>query len=54
MRNQEVVNEERKIPRTVNRRKANWISHILRRNCLIKHVTEGKTADKSDGKTKKT
>jgi hypothetical protein len=24
------------------RRKANWIGHILRRNCLLKHVIEGK------------
>jgi hypothetical protein len=24
------------------RRKANWIDHILRRNCLLKHVIEGK------------
>jgi hypothetical protein len=23
-------------------RKANWISHKLRMNCLLKHVTEGK------------
>jgi hypothetical protein len=23
--------------------KANWIGHILRRDCLLKHVTEGKT-----------
>jgi hypothetical protein len=22
--------------------KANWIVHILRRNCLLKHVIEGK------------
>jgi len=22
----------------MNRRKANWIGHILRRNCLLKHV----------------
>jgi hypothetical protein len=27
---------------TVNRRKANWIGHILDRNCLGKHVVEGK------------
>jgi hypothetical protein len=28
---------------TWNERKgANWIGHILRRNCLLKHVTEGK------------
>jgi hypothetical protein len=24
------------------RRKANWIGHILRRNCLLIHVIEGK------------
>ena len=24
-------------------RMANWISHILCRNCLLKHITEGKT-----------
>jgi len=22
--------------------KANWIAHILRRNCLLKHLIEGK------------
>jgi hypothetical protein len=27
---------------TYSRRKANWISHILRRNCLLKHIIEGK------------
>jgi hypothetical protein len=27
---------------TVNRRKSKWIGPILRRNCLIKHVNEGK------------
>ena len=27
---------------TRKRRKANWIGHILRGNCLIKQVTEGK------------
>jgi hypothetical protein len=34
--------EERNILHSVERRKANWIGHILRRNCLLKHVTEGK------------
>jgi len=29
-------------PLTIRRRKANWIGHIFHRNCLIKHVTEGK------------
>jgi ribosomal 50S subunit-associated protein YjgA (DUF615 family) len=36
------VKEERNILHTVKRRKANWIGHILRRNCLLKHVIEGK------------
>jgi hypothetical protein len=27
---------------TIKRRKANWIGHILHRNCLLKHVIEGK------------
>jgi hypothetical protein len=34
--------EERNILHALNRRKANWIGHILRRNCLLKHVMEGK------------
>jgi hypothetical protein len=44
-RNEEVlhrVKEERNIVHTIKRRKANWIGHILRRNCLMKHVIEGK------------
>ena len=36
------ANKERNILLTVNRRKANWIGQALRRDCLIKHVTEGK------------
>jgi hypothetical protein len=45
VRNEEVlhrVKEERNIIHTIKRRKANWIGHILRRNCLLKHVIEGK------------
>jgi hypothetical protein len=45
VRNEEVlrrVKEERNILHTVKRRKANWIGHILRRNCLLKHGIEGK------------
>jgi hypothetical protein len=45
VRNEEVlhrVKEERNILHTVKGRKANWIGHILRRNCLLKHVMEGK------------
>jgi hypothetical protein len=45
VRNQEVldrVKEERNILPTIKRRKANWIDHILHRNCLLKHATIGK------------
>jgi len=34
--------EERNIIQTIERRKANWIGHILRRDCLLKKVIEGK------------
>jgi hypothetical protein len=34
--------EERNILHTISRRKANWIGHIMRRNCLLKHIIEGK------------
>jgi hypothetical protein len=45
VRNEEVllrVNEQRNILQEIRRRKSNWIGHILRRNCLLKQVIEGK------------
>jgi hypothetical protein len=45
VRNEDVlhrVKEERNILHTIKRRNANWIGHILHRNCLLKHVIEGK------------
>jgi hypothetical protein len=36
------VKRERNIPRMTKRKKVNWIGHILYRNCLLKHVIEGK------------
>ena len=36
------VNEQRNILHEIRKRKANWIGHILRRNCLLQQVTEGK------------
>jgi hypothetical protein len=45
MRNQEVllrVKEQRNILHEISKRKANWIRHILRRNCLLRQVIEGK------------
>jgi hypothetical protein len=38
--------EERNILHTVKMRRGNWIGHILYRNCLLKHVMEGKTERK--------
>jgi hypothetical protein len=42
VRNEEVllrVSEQRNILHETRKRKANWIGHILRRNCLLKEVT---------------
>jgi hypothetical protein len=36
------VKEQRNILLTIRENKANWIGHVLRMNCLIKHVIEGK------------
>ena len=45
VRNEEVllgVNEQRNILHEIRKRKANWIGHVLRRNCLLKQVIKGK------------
>ena len=45
VRNEEVllrVNGQRNILHEIRKRKAYWIGHILRRNCLLKQVIEGK------------
>ena len=36
------VNEQKNILHEVRKWKANWIGHILRRNCLLQEVIEGK------------
>jgi hypothetical protein len=36
------VMQQRNIQHEINKRKANWIGHILRRNCLLRQVIEGK------------
>ena len=46
-----IVTVERNSLYTVKNKKANWIGHILRKNCLFKHVFEGKI-EESDGKKK--
>jgi len=45
VRNEEVllrVKEQRNILHEVSKRKANWIGHILRRNCHLQRFIEGK------------
>ena len=45
VRNEEVllrVKEQRSILQETSKQKLNWIGHILRRNCLLQRVTEGK------------
>ena len=58
VRNEEVlltVNEQRNILHAIRKRKANWIGHILRRNCLLKQVIGGKDkrGERSAKKTRK-
>jgi len=45
VRNEDVllrVKEQRNILHEIRKRKTNWIGHILRRNCLLQRVIEGK------------
>jgi hypothetical protein len=51
VRNEEVLHRfkgERNILHTIKKRKANCIGHIFSRNCLLKHVAEGKTEGRSE------
>jgi hypothetical protein len=36
------VKEQRNILHEISKRKANWIGYILRRNCFLRQVIEGK------------
>ena len=36
------VKEQRNILHEISKRKANWIGYILRRNCLLQRLIEGK------------
>ena len=38
--------EKRNILHTINRRKTDWIVHVLSRNCFLKHVVERKIGGK--------
>jgi hypothetical protein len=51
VRNEEVLHRVKKdenIPHKIKRRKADWIGHILRRNCPLRQVIEGKREGKID------
>ena len=51
MINEEVLlraKDDRNILHTKRRWKANWIGHFLRKNCLTKHVIEGKIEEKAE------
>jgi hypothetical protein len=58
VRNEDVllrVKEQMNILHEISKKKANWIGHILRRNCLLQRVIEGKIqkGDRSDRKKRK-
>jgi hypothetical protein len=53
VRNEEVllrIKEQRNILHEISRRKANWIGHILLRNCLLRQVIEGKIKGEMTGR----
>jgi hypothetical protein len=45
------VKEYRNILHAIKRKKVDWIGHVLRRNCLSKHIVGN--IDRSEGKTRK-
>jgi hypothetical protein len=56
VRNEEVllrVKEQRNILYEISKRKANWIGHILRRNCLLQHVIEGRIKRRIEAKERR-
>jgi hypothetical protein len=42
--------EERNIQKTIKRGNDKWSGHILRRNCILKHVIEGNMGDRIEVK----
>jgi len=52
VRNEKILHrakEGRNILHAIKRRKADWIGHIWRRNCLLKHVVQGKIEERTNG-----
>jgi hypothetical protein len=55
-RNEEVLHrlkEDKNILCRINRMKANWIGHILCRDCLLEHIIEGKIEGKREVKRRR-
>ena len=46
------IGEKRTLINNILRRKANWIGHILRRNCLLPDAIEGHGGSGRSGKKK--
>jgi hypothetical protein len=42
------MKEKRNTPHKIRQRKVNWIGQMLRRNCLLKHVIEGKIEERRE------
>ena len=52
--NEVLHKQEKNILYTVERRKANWFSYVLRRSCFLKHyLRKSRIRDRSYGKTRK-
>jgi hypothetical protein len=47
------VKIERNVLHMINIRKADWIGHILRRKCLLKHVIKGREVTGRWGRRRK-
>ena len=41
----DLIGEKRTLLNIILRRKANWIGHILRRNCLLHEIIEGQMTE---------
>ena len=48
------IGEKRTLVNNILRRKANWIGHILRRNCLLHDAIEGHDGSERSRKKKNT
>jgi hypothetical protein len=50
MKKCQLESKRKGISHTITRRNVNWIGHMSHRNCLLKHVIEGKIVERTGGK----